>query len=275
MMPKAPGGRTDLSLVVRCDNCFRELSIPKLDRKLRITCPSCKHQFFYRYNVWGISGSTKKFLLVGLVGGFVGFILVELLLGEMVFASAAYGIALGSSLGMAEGFFRSDRARLLYGLRAGAMLGAIAGILSGLVAQAFYSAALSGYPPTMAPPFYTLIVARALAWCTFGALLGAAHGIKENTWGDVKYGLIGGAVGGVIGGLMFDPIAVLLPLGEGTASRLVGFVALGVAVAISVNRFREVALSRGRPEMYEQISARLPANPRLSLPGVGRTATSR
>lgn len=278
-MAKSDAGAHARMLVIPCDRCLRELSIPKLDQKLRITCPSCHHQFLYRYGAWRVSGSTRRYALAGFVGGFVGFIAVEILMASLAqtafkapLVSAAYGIAVASALGMTAGYFRKSRPQLLYGLRTGAILGAVAGFVAGFIAQAIFSAMLAPYSPASPPPFSTQVVSRILAWLVFGLLLGAAYGVKENTRGDVKFGLLGGAVGGALGGLIFDPVAALLPSGDGTSSRLIGFSILGVAIAVSVHRFRELALTRGRPEMYQQLSRRLPANPRLGLPAAGRTS---
>ena len=61
-----------------------------------------------------------------------------------------------------------------------------------------------------------LVSARIVGWCVLGLLIGASQGIKENTLGDVKFGILGGAIGGAIGGLLFDPLSSVLQVGEGT-----------------------------------------------------------
>ncbi len=112
-----------------------------------------------------------------------------------------------------------------------------------------------------------MIFARTVGWCILGLLIGASYGIKENTAGDVRFGLIGGAIGGAIGGVLFDTFGSIIQFGNGTLGRLVGFSVLGMAISIAINHLREGAIRNNRPDMYKPLTKRLPANPRLALPG--------
>jgi hypothetical protein len=181
-------------------------------------------------------------------------------------AIGAFGVCLGAVMGAGEGFFKKNRPRMYYGLKLGTFLGLISGVLSGLIAQVVYASILSPVSADSRPSIALLIFACNVGWSVLGLLIGGSYGIKENTSGDLKFGLIGGAIGGAVGGLLFDPLTSAIQFGGGTIGRLVGISVLGMAVSIAINRFKEIAISNNRPEMYRQLSRNLPKNPRLQLP---------
>ena len=274
-MTQSTDSNAERGIAVLCEKCFQKMSIPKPNKKIRVRCPSCGHEFDYKYNVFGFSPSTKKYLGAGIVAGIAGTVLLEIV--DISFASrigsvfiyspvtlSMYAACLGAVMGAAEGYFRNDRERLYYGLKTGIVFGLLSGLISGLIAQIVYSISLGAVPE---PTLGRYMFARTLGWCTLGLLIGLSYGIKENTSGDLKFGLIGGAVGGAIAGILFDPIDVVIPVGASLVSRMVGFVVLGIAVCVSINRFQEVALRSDKPEMYQQLSTRLPTNPRLLSTG--------
>jgi hypothetical protein len=268
---------SDQKVIVLCEKCLQKLRFPKLKKKLQVTCPSCGHKFRFKYNIFGFSPSSRKYLMVGFIGGVAGFGLVEI--AQAMFLSnttipllnsalsiGAFGVCLGTAMGAAEGFFKKNRQRLYYGLKAGAILGFVSGIISGLIAQIVFSTILSTLASKSDPSLGLVIFARTIGWGVLGGLIGGAYGIKENTSGDLKFGIIGGGIGGIIGGILFDPLGLLIPMGGGTLGRLVGFTVLGVVVCVAINNFREIALNSNRPEMYRQLTKKLPTNPRLLLP---------
>ena len=161
-------------------------------------------------------------------------------------------------MGAAEGLFCKNRRRLCYGLGIGAGLGIIGGAISGGIAQLAYAAILASSMARGEPSLAVLVSARTVGWCVLGLLIGAAQGIKENTWGDVKFGILGGAIGGAIGGLLFDPLSSVLQVGEGTLGRLAAFAILGTTIAVSINRLQESALSSNRREMYQPLTSSCP-----------------
>ena len=280
-MTKNTNSSTEKKIIVLCGNCFQKLRLPKLNKKLRVTCPTCRHKFDYKYNIFGFSPSIKQYLMAGLVGSIAGFALVEIAKVSFLFrienallsaplAIGAFGTCLGAVMGAAEGFFKKNRERLYYGLKAGVVLGLVSGIIAGLIAQIAFGTILGPEAPEREPSFGLLIFARTVGWGVLGLLVGVAYGIKENTSGDLKFGLVGGAIGGAIGGILFDPLVLLIPLGGGTLGRLVGLTILGMAVCVSINRFQEIALSSNKPEMYRQLTRKLPTNPRLSLPSASK-----
>ena len=280
------GGET--RIIIPCRNCSQKLRIPKCAGKVQITCPRCRHTFEYRHSAPGLLATGRRPLLIGLVGSLVGFVMVELLraagsldhagaLGAVLSAMLAiggFGMCLGATMGAAEGLFRKNRRRLCYGLGIGAGLGAISGAISGLFAQFAFGGILASSASRGEPSLALLISARTVGWCVLGLLLGASQGIKENTLGDVKFGILGGAIGGAIGGLLFDPLSAILQVGEGTLGRLAAFAVLGTTIAVAINRLQAGALSSNRREMYQPLTQRLPANPRLLLPGPGTETTA-
>jgi hypothetical protein len=93
-----------------------------------VTCPKCQHEFNYQYYALGFSSSSRKPLLVGLIGSLVGFSIIELIVANRFVSAAnhllntivvtgAFGICFGAVMGAAEGFFKKDLDRLYYGLK--------------------------------------------------------------------------------------------------------------------------------------------------------------
>lgn len=288
--PQTATSDGETRIIIPCRNCSQKLRIPKCAGKLQITCPKCRHTFEYHHSAPGLLATGRRPLLIGLAGSLVGFVMVELLraagsldhagaLGAVLSAMLAigvFGMCLGASMGAAEGLSCKNRRRLRYGLGIGAGLGIISGAISGGIAQFAFSAILASSMTQGEPSLAMLVLARIVGWCVLGILIGASQGIKENTLGDVKFGILGGAIGGAIGGLLFDPLSSVLQVGEGTLGRLAAFAILGTTIALAINRLQEVALSSNRREMYQPLTQRLPANPRLLLPCPGtETAAAR
>jgi len=216
--------------------------------------------------------------LAGLIGALVGFGAVEaiksmlpppgseglpILLVSMI-TFAAFGACLGAIMSAADWFFGQNSQRLVYGLKVGALLGLISGAVAGSVAQTVYSSIVTVAIQSQSAGL--LMFARAIGWCVLGVLIGASYGVKENTLGDLKSGVIGGALGGAIGGVLFDPLGNWIQIGDGTVSRLVAFCVLGAAIGVAIRRFRDAGIRSDKPGMYRTLTDRLPPNPRLRLP---------
>jgi len=264
-------------IIVICENCSQKIRLPKKKNKIIVTCPTCHHKFPFRYYWLGFSSSSIKPLIVGFFGSLFGFILVEIIKSRYLLTTTssfissmlsigAFGICFGGVMGAAEGLFNKDKGRLLYGFVLGAILGLVSGLITGLIAQFVFGFILSFAPTYSNPSFALVMFARIIGWAVLGLLIGVSHGIKENTIGDVKFGFIGGIIGGSIGGLLFDPLSLVIQIGDGTIGRFIAFATLGIAISVAVNQFREGAIIRNRPEMYKQLSDRLPSNLRLLPP---------
>ena len=139
-----------INIVVLCETCSQKLRIPKRSKRLRVTCPTCKHEFNYKHYGFGFSSNSKKPLLTGLVGSLVGFLVVEVIyaskflattgtLFQTIVITGALGMCLSAVMGAAEGLFRKNKSRLYYGLKAGAILGVIAGVIARAIAPVSYT----------------------------------------------------------------------------------------------------------------------------------------
>ena len=254
--------------IVTCEQCLQKLRIPQRRRKIRVTCPTCRHEFLYQYYGLGFSSTHKKPLLVGLIGSLPGAFLIELIIigqflskaNPLVYAMiliGTIGTGLGVVLETAEGFFKKRRENLLHKLKVGASIGLIGGMVSSIFAQLAFGGILSLTSVNSRTPLWSatanygsslipIMIARTVGWCTLGLLLGLSFAIKEKTSKSAKSGAIGGLVGGGIGGLLFDPLTLVVPFGEGTLGRLLGFSALGMAIGIAVFRYR-IAVRYRRP----------------------------
>jgi hypothetical protein len=285
----------EVKTIVMCENCYQKLRIPRRNRKLRVTCPKCRHGFNYQYYALGFSSSSIKPLLVGLTGGLVGFSVIELVVASQFLSAVnhllniivvigAFGICLGAVMGAAEGFFKKDMDRLDYGLKDGAKIGLVSGMVSGLIAQFVFSAILSSISLARYTFLWStahlnsslaqIMFARTIGWCVLGLLTGLSYGIKEKTWRGMKSGLMGGTIGGAISGLLFDPLSSAIHIGEGTLGRLIGFSILGMAIGVAAFRFRKVVIRQkrdrhesqcGQRVIYVQFQRRSPTN-QSSLP---------
>lgn len=115
------------------------------------------------------------------------------------------------------------------------LFGALAGLLSGAVAQAAYSV------PIGSAAFHTVFV-RVVCWALMGALLGALLSRPVPNLGLLR-GLLAGAAGGGLGGVGFLLVGAVLPDAIG---RLVGIgtlgLALGLAMIVVEKFFREASL---------------------------------
>lgn len=115
------------------------------------------------------------------------------------------------------------------------LFGALAGFVSGVVAQAAFSV------PFGSPEFHALVV-RTICWALMGALLGALLSRPVPNLGLLR-GMVAGAVGGGLGGIGFLLVGAVLPDAIG---RLVGIgtlgLALGLAMIVVEKLFREASL---------------------------------
>jgi Inner membrane component of T3SS, cytoplasmic domain len=88
-----------------------------------------------------------------------------------------------------------------------------------------------------ATTFLILAACRSAAWACIGAAIGLGMNLVRSTRPQLRNSVIGGALGGALGGLFFDPISrfVESSLFDGAgASRLVGLLAVGVAIGVFV-----------------------------------------
>ena len=102
----------------------------------------------------------------------------------------------------------------------GATVGGLVGSGGGQILYSLLGGGMSG-------TFLQQIIARTFGWTLLGAGMGMANGWMAGDKKRLVNGLIGGVAGGAAGGLVFDLICIPLPYGNGSAARLIGFLALG------------------------------------------------
>ena len=268
-------------IIIECPNCRQNLRIPKTKERLKVSCRVCKVSFNYQSHHLPLSLWTKRYMLTGLLGGSIGFFVTEflhqyialiipatitMLLGDIGTISLL-GCFIGAFLGAADGYYLKNKQQFYYGITIGGLLGFMGGVFSGILGQWTYRSILLAFEQSqvltsIVNPSVQIIIARTLGWSVFGMLLGASYGIKENTIGDLKYGLLSGLAGGAVAGVLFDPIAWYLR-GQDGISRLIGFALLGMVLGFSIKFSQERALKKNSASFFKRLSSRLPNNLRL------------
>jgi len=205
----------------------------------------------------GVVGFVNSLLLhmalAGALGGFIAWLINEprtltrqhagddsanaVYLGTMLF-TAIVGGALGLLLGAVEGLSARNWRKALIGGAVALIVGFVGGGLAGVFAQAVYGALRGGGNDlTM-----TQLTARAIGWCIAGLFVGFAVSAPTLSSKKIVNGLCGGAVGGFAGGLLFDPIGAFMSLmgDEGTTSRLIAQVVIGLATGAAIGLIEEL-----------------------------------
>ncbi len=187
------------------------------------------------------TASTISGFVAGLVAGIVSWIVLEPFMDDMgrstmlqTFISSsltfgAVGLFLGFALAAYEDILNSRAARGLKSGLAGAGLGALGGLISGMAGQGIFSLLL-GSAETQ--EITRLIMARTLGWAIAGLLMGGAQALVHKSKERTKNGLLGGLIGGAIGGIMFDLVASGFGT-SGAASRALGFSAVCSAIGLA------------------------------------------
>lgn len=233
-------------------------------------------------------------LLFGTAGGFLGFLLQEILVphdplrnmtaADMMKLGALVGSLLGLSIGAVEGVAVGSASTLLRGLVLGAAIGTIGGLFGVYVGSIVYNVALYGKDPRFIPEgggvldFTQMVLARALAWTFLGAFPGLAAGAATLSRKRAVHGLIGGLIGGFVGGIVFDLVAMLITqptagaasgvgggprvVEIGGPSRAIGFTAIGALTGLFIGLVEEllkqgwVRVLAGRNEGRDYILSR-------------------
>lgn len=187
---------------------------------------------------------TLQTTLLGALGGFLGFVLSEVLVpqsasggfvGNIVstaFWTALLMLPLTVLLLAAENLL-GMRGRWSRGLAQVWLPALLLGAFSGAVAQFIYALGLMADLPGR--------LMRALGWAIMGAGVGLLLGLNDRSAAKALRGALGGAAGGFLGGLVFDSFTALR-FGEddtGTVARLVGLTILGAAIGFMLRLAQE------------------------------------
>lgn len=212
-----------------------------------------------------------KGLLWALIGGFVGFLIQELLSDStdsmsvlnwmgysslydsrldidtvknavrisMGIFSAFIACGLGLFMGIGEGvFYGSKEKAVKYGaMGAGISLGI--GFVSGYIAQWMYSSMLSDSASDFSAAFV-----RGLGWAIMGLGVGVSIGLIKPEKKRILYCALGGLGGGFIGGFLFNYITGVLTTGEddtGTFPRAVGIIIMGLLIGLGIGLLEQFA----------------------------------
>ena len=215
------------------------------------------------------SGSVKSVLLLlmaGLVGGVVAFILTKLsdpvlnslgLSDNTTVSNVTFTFLLAFGIGLvvsiADPLFSRNTSKLATSAAIAIPAAVVFGLFVGLIASAYYSAAIDriysdanelAYALNWSDAqFYDYVssqyhLPRGIAWALVGIAAGLTVGLASRSWKRLGLAVAGGAFGGFIGGFIFDFIS-----GEAVA-QIAGIVILGGLIGGSVALLEQAAKSR-------------------------------
>ena len=192
------------------------------------------------------TGKPLKLAQAGTLGAVAAFLPGEFVqgalgqpesLGEVIFHTGmwigVFGIGCATALVMGQN--RYLHRPWLDGKEAGIAIGGglLAGFVSGVAAQGFYSMALGigGGNPVFGE------ISRVIAWSMFGALIGFGMSFVIPNLGRVR-GFLGGGVAGAIGGVAFILAGLF---GGDLLGRLVGMTAVGFVLGYVIGLVEEAS----------------------------------
>jgi hypothetical protein len=181
-------------------------------------------------------------LTAGAVGGFVGWVLSEIIddpdnstamtpLGKdwaAAFWVMIFAIVLGFVLMGWEGFTSRSPQKMLREGGIGAAIGAGAGFIGGFLAQVIYGQIVNPLSNSGIE-----ILVRGLGWAIFGALVGLGLGIRGGPKATVN-GLLGGAAGGFVAGVVFQILGQNGGFGGGSGLRMIGLTVTGIGIGTGI-----------------------------------------
>lgn len=146
----------------------------------------------------------------------------------------------GLAIGGADGALSRAYGRALICALVGLGMGLVAGIVASVAAHILYAvfgvlmAPLQRGTGESAGAFMLQMMSRGIAWALAGIAMGLGQGIALRSRKLFMNGLIGGTVGGLLGGLLFDPINKLFHGDDGSVSRAIGFIVIGLVTGLMV-----------------------------------------
>jgi pSer/pThr/pTyr-binding forkhead associated (FHA) protein len=240
-------------------------------------------------------------LVLGAIGGFLGWGLVELLglsqdeaqrvslyAPTFIALGAVIGLFDGLALGVNEGITAGTTQKFQRAVGYGAVTGLLGGWLGLTVGQIFYQnlLATSGVTPGQAgfSPFFINLIARSVGWGLIGTFVGSAVGFPSGSTQKIRNGFIGGTMGGLLGGFGFQIFADITRIG-GTVPRLIGFTSIGSAVGFFVSLVDEalkaawvkilVGRNEGREVVIDKPAALVGRDELADIPIFGDPSVSR
>lgn len=161
---------------------------------------------------------------------------------QSAFWMAIIAAAIAAGLGVVDGLVNRSPAQAARGLALGLMGGAIGGFIAGYLAQWLYASLL---PTGTESNGLTAqqVFARAAGWAIAGCLACAPLGLAFMSVKRCVLAALGGLLGGLMGGLLFDLIGTSSATDNGSVSRFVGIVGIGVLSGLFISLAEEVAKS--------------------------------
>ncbi len=191
-------------------------------------------------------------LLVGLVGGFLAFLINEPFtndaghtgngIAEMGLFLGIIGALVSGALSCVDDIKSFVFEKAFKHFLSGALAGFVTGFIGGIIAQIIFGLMLLNSENLL-----VLLIARTLGWAIAGTFVGLSQSLVDFKFNQkrLKNGLIGGVIGGAIGGILFDPISAILgSLGSGGShggwlSRCVAISVMGGAIGCFIGFISE------------------------------------
>ncbi len=215
-------------------------------------------------------------LIVGAIGGFVGWLLQETFInynahvmagvlpgqaalksplspGETRLLMLCVGGMIGLCLGTVDGIVEGSGRKLLRGMVIGAIGGFLLGSL-GFILGSLVFGKLGGSDMGPASPgigaFAKQVIARSFGWALLGLGLGVGSSLSTRSPKRIWHGAVGGFIGGLLGGFVFDLVANTAAPVQGTLSsgprdvggpgRAIGFTTIGALTGFFIGLVDEL-----------------------------------
>lgn len=151
---------------------------------------------------------------------------------RMLVLNSTFSVMLGGLLVLADEY-NSPLKRVAVRMGLICISGAAAGAVAGLVAQFLFLAI------NIVTLGLGIIAARMLGWGVMGAGAGVCVGWVLGGWKRAKMSTLGGFLGGLAGGLVFDAVGWFAR--DGSLSRFIGFILIGLATGAAVAIVEDIA----------------------------------
>ena len=213
----------------------------------------------------------EKGLLWALIGGFLGFLLQEILddptsstsiLRMMGYSSlydtsldietvklavrissgifsALVASVLGLFMGLGEGLYYGSKGNAVKYAGIGAGISLVLGFISGYVAQYMYATLNDNTDSDIAAAFV-----RGLGWSVLGLGIGICVGLIKPEMKRMLYCALGGTGGGFIGGFLFDFILLAFRTSDddtGVVSRAIGIVVMSLLIGLGIGMLEQIS----------------------------------
>lgn len=210
-------------------------------------------------------------LLLGTIGGFVGFVVSELIQESgQDYDAGKYGtffpgniylstgmwfalamVAIGAAMSISQGLMERNVEKSKMAALRTIPSSFIGGFLAGIIGQKVYESIGGQFN----------VIPRAIGWGIAGCLAGVGIGVGYMSLVRVRNCLVGGLAGGVVGGVLFNVVGSFVP---DVMSRMVGITVIGSMIGLSIALVDQVTTSAF-------LEMAMPEGPPVRFPLIGRT----